>query len=37
MKKYLNLKKGWGLCAGEKIPKGTFIMQYIGEVVSINS
>jgi SET domain-containing protein len=25
-------KKGWGLLAGEFIPKGTFIMQYVGEV-----
>jgi histone-lysine N-methyltransferase SETD2/UMP-CMP kinase len=24
--------KGWGLCAGEPITKGTFIMQYVGEV-----
>ena len=29
--------KGWGLCAGEKINKGEFIMQYIGEVFGINS
>lgn len=29
--------KGWGLCAGEKIKKGEFIMQYIGEVFGINS
>ena len=37
VEKYLFSKKGWGLCAGEFIPKGTFIMQYIGEVVCIHS
>ncbi|CDW74666.1 set domain containing protein [Stylonychia lemnae] len=30
-------KKGWGLFAGEFIPKGTFIMQYVGEVFSVDS
>jgi SET domain-containing protein len=25
-------KKGWGLFAGEIIPKGSFIMQYVGEI-----
>jgi len=29
--------KGWGLFAGEKIYRGDFIMQYIGEVFSTNS
>jgi SET domain-containing protein len=29
--------KGWGLCAGEFIKKGTFIMQYVGEVFSVDS
>ncbi|KAL4480830.1 hypothetical protein ABPG72_001699 [Tetrahymena utriculariae] len=29
--------KGWGLCAGQFIPKGTFIIQYTGEVFDINS
>jgi SET domain-containing protein len=29
--------KGWGLCAGERIRKGDFIMQYIGEIFAINS
>ena len=29
--------KGWGLSAGEMIPKGTFIMQYVGEVFSVDS
>ena len=24
--------KGWGLAAGENISKGSFIMQYVGEV-----
>ena len=24
--------KGWGLAAGEAIPAGTFIMQYVGEL-----
>jgi hypothetical protein len=28
--------KGWGLCAGEHIRKGQFIIQYIGEVFTIN-
>ena len=30
-------KKGWGLFAGEFIPKGTFVMQYVGEVFSVDS
>ena len=30
-------KKGWGLFAGEFIPKGTFIMQYVGEVFSVDT
>jgi SET domain-containing protein len=30
-------QKGWGLAAGEPIPKGSFIMQYVGEVFTINS
>lgn len=29
--------KGFGLVAGEFIPKETFIIQYIGEILSINS
>jgi len=29
--------KGWGLAAGRFIAKGTFIMQYVGEVFSIDS
>ena len=29
--------KGWGLAAGEFIPKGAFIMQYVGEVFCNNS
>jgi len=29
--------KGWGLCAGEFIKKGTFVMQYVGEVFSTDS
>jgi SET domain-containing protein len=29
--------QGWGLFAGEYIKKGTFIMQYIGEIFSLNS
>ena len=29
--------KGWGLTAGEFIPAGTFVIQYIGEVLSIHS
>jgi SET domain-containing protein len=29
--------KGWGLFAGEKIYRGDFIMQYIGEIFSTNS
>ena len=29
--------KGWGLCAGQFIPKGTFITQYIGEIYYIDS
>lgn len=29
--------RGWGLCAGDFLPKGTFVMQYIGEVYSIDS
>jgi hypothetical protein len=29
--------KGWGLCAGEFLPRGSFIMQYIGEIFSTNS
>lgn len=30
-------KQGWGLFAGEQIEKGSFIMQYIGEVFFISS
>lgn len=29
--------KGWGILAGEFIPKGTFVMQYVGEVFSVDS
>ena len=29
--------RGWGLCAGSFIPKDTFIMQYIGEIYSLDS
>jgi hypothetical protein len=29
--------RGWGLCAGIFLPKGTFVMQYIGEIYSIDS
>lgn len=29
--------KGWGLFAGEDLPKGKFIMQYIGEIYSVDS
>ena len=29
--------RGWGLCAGTFIPKDTFIMQYIGEIYSLDS
>ena len=29
--------RGWGLCAGSVIKKDTFIMQYIGEIYSLNS
>jgi len=29
--------RGWGLCAGELLQKGTFVMQYIGEIYSIDS
>jgi histone-lysine N-methyltransferase SETD2/UMP-CMP kinase len=29
--------KGWGLAAGEFIPKNSFVMQYVGEVFSIDS
>ena len=29
--------KGFGLIAGEKIKKGQFVIQYIGEVVNLNS
>jgi hypothetical protein len=29
--------KGWGLRAGERIPKGAFILQYIGEIYSLKS
>ena len=29
--------KGFGLSAGEFIPKGSFILQYIGEIFSITS
>lgn len=29
--------KGWGLSAGEFIQRGSFIMQYIGEIFSTNS
>lgn len=34
---YIELIKGWGLCAGEFLPKGTFVMQYIGEIYSVDS
>jgi hypothetical protein len=33
----LTENRGWGLCAGEFLPKGTFVMQYIGEIYSIDS
>ena len=29
--------RGWGLFAGEFLPKGSFVMQYIGEIYSIDS
>jgi len=29
--------KGWGLFAGENIKRGDFIVEYIGEVFSVNS
>ena len=29
--------RGWGLCAGSFIKKDTFIMQYIGEIYSLDS
>ena len=29
--------RGWGLCAGSFIPKDTFIIQYIGEIYSLDS
>jgi len=29
--------RGWGLCAGTSLPKDTFIMQYIGEIYSLDS
>lgn len=29
--------KGWGLAAGEFIPKNSFVMQYVGEVFSVDS
>jgi hypothetical protein len=29
--------RGWGLCAGSLIKKDTFIMQYIGEIYSLDS
>jgi AWS domain len=29
--------KGWGLAAGEKIYKGQFVMQYIGEIFQTQS
>ena len=29
--------KGWGLAAGEFIPKGSFVMQYVGEIFSSDS
>lgn len=29
--------KGWGLAAGEFIPKNSFVMQYVGEVFSTDS
>ena len=29
--------RGWGLCAGSMIKKDTFIMQYIGEIYSLES
>jgi hypothetical protein len=30
-------KCGWGLAAGQPIPRGTFIIQYIGEIFSVDS
>lgn len=30
-------QKGWGLAAGEFISKGSFIMQYVGEVFYVDS
>lgn len=30
-------QKGWGLAAGEAIPKGSFVMQYVGEVFYVDS
>ena len=27
-------KKGWGIKAAAPIPKGTFIIEYVGEVIS---
>ena len=29
--------RGWGLCAGTFLPRDTFIMQYIGEIYSLDS
>ena len=29
--------KGWGLAAGEFIPKGSFVMQYVGEIFNVYS
>ena len=29
--------KGWGLAAGEYIPEGSFIMQYVGEIFNVDS
>ena len=29
--------RGWGLCAGSLLKKGTFVIQYIGEVYSLDS
>lgn len=29
--------RGWGLCAGSFLPKDTFVMQYIGEIYSLDS
>lgn len=29
--------KGWGLAAGEYIPKNSFVMQYVGEIFNVDS